>query len=181
VARAPDHRPRLTGGQARGRPLAVPVPAGVRPTASRVREALFSIVGQHLDGQRVLDAFGGSGLLGFEAWSRGAAVVVIELDPAVGDAIRRNAAALGSDLEVVAGDALRVAAGLGPFDLGLVDPPYRLDPLPVLRALSGVPSPLFVLEHDAGGAAPEVPGLRRERTRSYGAGALTVYHRGEGP
>lgn len=179
MARAPDHRPRLTGGQARGRPLSVPVPEGVRPTASRVREALFSIVGQHLDGQRVLDAFGGSGLLGLEAWSRGAAVVTVELDPSVAAAIRRNAAALGADLKVITGDAVRVGPGLGPFDLVLIDPPYRLDPLPVMSALAAVPAPLFVLEHDAAVPAPEVPGLRRERTRSYGAGALTGYRRTE--
>ncbi|MCE7957512.1 MAG: 16S rRNA (guanine(966)-N(2))-methyltransferase RsmD, partial [Acidobacteria bacterium ACB2] len=67
---------RITGGHLRGRVLEG-VPAGVRPTASRVREALFSMVGQDLRGWSVLDAFGGTGLLALEAVSRGAAPVVV--------------------------------------------------------------------------------------------------------
>ncbi len=176
-----EHRPRLTGGQARGRSLAVPVPDGVRPTASRVREALFSIVGQDLSGVRVLDAFGGSGLLGLEAWSRGAQVVTVERDPRIADGIRRNAAALGAPLEVVVGDTLVRGASLGRFDLVLVDPPYRTAPASVLAALLPAVGATLVLEHDATVPAPEVAPLARDRTRVYGTSALTLYRRPEEP
>ena len=69
---------RITGGTLKGRVLPVPVSSGVRPTSSRVREALFSMVGNHLDGVTWLDAFGGAGLTALEASSRGAAVTVFE-------------------------------------------------------------------------------------------------------
>ena len=68
---------RITGGSLRGRVVPGKVRPGVRPTSSRVREALFSMVGQDLEGVRVLDAFGGSGLLSFEAYSRGAIVTTV--------------------------------------------------------------------------------------------------------
>ena len=68
---------RLTGGRHGGRVIATHAPSGVRPTAGKVRQALFNMIGQDLSGWTVLDAFGGTGLLGFEAWSRGAERVTI--------------------------------------------------------------------------------------------------------
>jgi 16S rRNA (guanine966-N2)-methyltransferase len=135
---------RITGGELRGRKLHVPK-AGVRPTTGRVREAIFSILGD-VSGARVLDLFCGSGALGLEAISRGAAnATLIDRRPA---AARRNVEALALDerAEVVAGDAARYLrrAAETSFDLVLCDPPYRLadrlandlDPL-IRRVLAG--------------------------------------------
>jgi 16S rRNA (guanine966-N2)-methyltransferase len=174
-----DARLRITGGQARGRVLALRVPDGVRPTAARVREALFSIVGHDLDGVRVLDAYGGTGLLGLEAWSRGARVTIAERDVAVAQLIRKNVAAMSADIDVVTGDVLRAVEGLGPFQLAFVDPPYRMDAGPILRVLARAPIDRIVLEHDAATEPPDPEGLERTRTRVYGGTGLTVYDRPE--
>ena len=91
---------KLTGGQARGRSLRGRLPDGVRPTSARVREAVFSMLGQDLDGLAFLDAFGGSGLMGLEAWSRGAQVVVYERQRATARWIQRQGEALGAQWTV---------------------------------------------------------------------------------
>jgi 16S rRNA (guanine(966)-N(2))-methyltransferase RsmD len=142
-----------------------------------VREALFSLVGQDLSGQRVLDAFGGTGLLGLEAWSRGARVVVVEQDLAAARAIALNAASLGADLDVRTGDVLALASELGQFDGILVDPPYRLDPGPILYLLAPLARDWLVLETAADARVPGAPPLEIDRTRTYGGTALTVYRR----
>ena len=170
-------RPRLTGGQARGRTLVAEVPDGARPTSARVREALFSIVGQDLTDLRVLDAFAGSGLLGFEAWSRGARVVMVERRVAAIRAIRRNAAALGAQPEVRHADVLRIGPALGRFDGVLLDPPYADDPVPALAALGALCDGWLTLETDARRPAPELDILVLQRRRCYGGTALCVYRR----
>jgi 16S rRNA (guanine966-N2)-methyltransferase len=168
-------RLRLTGGSARGRVLPREVGAEVRPTASRVREALFSMVGHDLRGRRVLDAYGGTGLLGLEAWSRGADVVIVEQDRKTAAAIRENAASLGAPIVVHDGDVLTLVGGLGPFDGVLVDPPYRLDPEPIVAALAPHVRDWLVLELEDTRPSPSPPVLREERRRSYGGTALVVY------
>ena len=120
---------RLIAGTAGGRRLAVP-PSGVRPTGDRAREGLFNSLGTllDLDGAVVLDLYAGSGALGLEALSRGAAeVVLVESGPQVLPVLRRNVAAVGlPGGRVVAGSVPRVVAGPPParFDLVLADPPY---------------------------------------------------------
>lgn len=171
-------RPRISGGRARGRPLVAEVPVGARPTSSRVREALFSLVGHDLEGRTVLDAFGGSGLLALEAWSRGARVTVVERDPRAVKRIRQNAAGFGAELRILTGDVLRLAPSLGRFDGVLVDPPYALEPGPVLEGLAPLVGDWLVLETDEGTPPAEVGGLRLERRRVYGGTALAVYHPG---
>jgi 16S rRNA (guanine(966)-N(2))-methyltransferase RsmD len=167
---------KVTGGSARGRVVAARVPDGVRPTSSRVREALFSILGQDLHGVRVLDAFGGRGLLGFEAWSRGADVVIVEQDPRRAMLIRKSARALGCPGPVVTGDALRVAGGLGPFDGITVDPPYALDPAPILERLGPLAGAWLALESDARTPVPtSIAHLRTSGPRVYGDTALWVF------
>lgn len=101
----------------------------MRPTADRVREAWMSIVGPWIAGARVLDLFAGSGALGLEALSRGAAVVdFVEASPRSIAAIRSNAAALGAgnDAVIHRADALRFVERLTPhaYDLAFADPPY---------------------------------------------------------
>ena len=155
--------------------MPVAVPPGVRPTSARVREALFSIVGHQLDGVRVLDAFGGSGLLALEAWSRGAEVVVVERDRRRSRRIKEVVESLQASIEVVTGDVTRRAAALGVFDLVLVDPPYADAPAPVLQALAPAVGHRLVLEQPSDRPAPAQTGLQLARTRTYGGTALHLY------
>ncbi len=121
---------RVIAGRYGGRRLTAPPGTDTRPTSDRVREALFSILGARVAGARVLDLFAGSGALGIEALSRGAAeATFVDAAPAAIRAIRANLAALGAEAQVVRGDALaalrtaREAARQ--YDLVFLDPPYR--------------------------------------------------------
>jgi 16S rRNA (guanine966-N2)-methyltransferase len=121
------NRVRIIGGQYRRRLLPFPGSAGLRPTPDRVRETLFNWLGQDMPGWSCLDLFAGSGALGFEAASRGAArVVMIERDREAFDALAQNRAALGADqVELLRVDALAwLAASRESFDLVFVDPPF---------------------------------------------------------
>ncbi len=121
-------RVRIVGGHWRSRLLPVPSLSGLRPTPDRVRETVFNWLGQELDGWQVLDLFAGSGVLGFEAASRGAAnVTLVEQDGRAAAALRRSAETLSAScLEIVRGDAVKFAAACrGRFDLVFLDPPYR--------------------------------------------------------
>ncbi len=174
--------PRLTGGHARGRPVASVVPNGVRPTTSRVREAVFSILGQDLAGLRVLDAYGGTGVLGFEAWSRGADVVIVEKVPSNARPITEAAGKLGAAVVVRTGDVLKVAPTIGRFDGILVDPPYALDPAPILAVLAPLAGRWLVLEADGRKAVPPtVAGMVADAPRRYGDSALWVFRRDPAP
>ena len=116
---------RVVAGEFKGRRLRAPRGLRTRPTADRVREALFSILGD-VSGARVLDLYAGSGALGIEALSRGAAsAVFVERDARAASAIRDNLRALELDQAVRRQDALRfLAANEGTFDLVFCDPPY---------------------------------------------------------
>ena len=155
--------------------MTVRVPPGVRPTSARVREALFSLVGQDLAGQRILDAYGGTGILGLEAWSRGAEVVIVERSRRAVAAVRGNATALGAPVEIRCADVLAAAPHLGSFDGVMVDPPYALDPEPILSALGPLVDGWLVLEGPADRNPPGVEGLVLDRRRCYGGSALWVY------
>ena len=120
---------RIIGGLWRSRIIEFPDAAGLRPTPDRVRETLFNWLGRDLTGLSCLDLFAGSGALGFEALSRGAAsVVMVEKNAAALAALRENARKLAAaNLTVVRGDALEFARGArSRFDVVFVDPPYRL-------------------------------------------------------
>ena len=122
---------RVVAGRHRGRRIAAPRRRGTRPTADRVREALFSILGP-VEGLRVLDLYAGSGALGIEALSRGAGeVTFVDSDPAAVRAVRTNLEQLGAaDARVFRADALSFLRGAARhrerWDLVLCDPPYRL-------------------------------------------------------
>jgi len=116
---------RIVAGEYKGRRLQAPRGRRTRPTSDKVREALFSILGD-VSGLRVLDLFAGSGALGLEAISRGAGqTVFVERDPRAIDAIHRNLHAVGARAAVLEGDALTVIRqDQSPYDLVFVDPPY---------------------------------------------------------
>lgn len=122
---------RVIAGLYGGRRLIVPPGVETRPTADRVREALFSMLASDLPGARVLDLFAGSGAMGLEALSRGAQeVTFVDTAPGALKAIDANLAALGASAEVLRRDALeflRTASSAGrQYDLVFLDPPYRL-------------------------------------------------------
>lgn len=124
---------RIIGGRWRGRVLRFPDLPGLRPTPDRVRETLFNWLGQRLDGLTCLDLFAGSGALGLEAASRGAArVVMTESHPRAAAALAANVRLLGTpEVEVVARDGLAYLAGAGDgFDLIFLDPPFASGLLP---------------------------------------------------
>ncbi|PRY45690.1 16S rRNA (guanine966-N2)-methyltransferase [Geodermatophilus tzadiensis] len=176
---------RLISGAAGGRRLRVP-PSGVRPTGDRAREGLFNSLGTLLDleGAAVLDLYAGSGALGLEALSRGAAqVVLVENGPRVLPVLRANVAAVGlPGARVVAGPVRGVLSGPPParFDLVLADPPYATPAAEVddvLRALVAgrwlAPGAVVVVERPAREAPGEWPTpLEPIRDRRYGEALL---------
>jgi len=172
---------RIVAGTAGGRRLVVP-PRGTRPTSERVREALFSAIESRLDldGAAVLDLYAGSGALGLEALSRGAAsVTFVESDRNALAVLRSNVAAVGlPGASVVPGRVRTVLAGpASSYDLVLADPPYAdSDVSLVLSALVGWtrPGALIVLERSVRSADPVWPSVFSPlKIRKYGD---TVVH-----
>jgi len=128
---------RIVGGKYRSRLLRVAARPGLRPTPDRVRETLFNWLGQELAGLVCLDLFAGSGALGFEAASRGAArVVMVEKDRAAAAELLRSRAALGAEqVQISAGDAdAFLAREKDCFDVVFLDPPFRQNAVPALLA-----------------------------------------------
>jgi 16S rRNA (guanine966-N2)-methyltransferase len=178
---------RIIAGDLKGRRVRVPETPGVRPTGDRVREALFSILGGRLRGGRVLDAFAGSGALGFEALSRGMdAAEFVEADRTAAEVVRANAAALGvaARCRVHHGDVVRLLSrgGLtGPYALVLADPPWADAIVPAfLAALAGggalEAGGRVVVERAGRQPVPAAPdGLRHVRTAAYGRTALDFF------
>jgi len=166
---------RIIGGAYRGRKVAVLDRADLRPTPDRVRETLFNWLGQHLQGQACLDLFAGSGALGFEAASRGAArVVMVEKDREVHAALAQAKAAMGAaQVEIVRADALEYLAGArGPFDVVFLDPPFRQNPLPgLLQRLAALLAPQARVYLEA--AAPLEPGAAWRELRRSRAGQVS--------
>jgi len=176
--------PVISGGRLRGLRLAVPEGWSTRPTRSRVREALFSAVADWLPGARVADLYAGSGALGLEALSRGAAhATFVEHDPRALLCLRQNLQAARlqpKEFELLVTDARLVQPVQGsPFDLVFVDPPFALrDPLPAALLLAGAlaPAALLVIEQPSERIAPLRQGdLELRTTRPYGSSSLWLY------
>ncbi len=175
---------RITGGEFRGRGLAVP--PGARPTEGRVREALFSIWSDRIEDARVLDLFAGSGVVGLEALGRGAlSVLAVDEGLRAVKTLEANAGKLGEGLLQIR--RLTLPAGLtrlaeGPFDLAYADPPYNFD---AYGELLEAVAPLLAqdaevaVEHSSRRDLPiEAGTLTRVDVRRYGESAISFYRRG---
>lgn len=183
---------RISGGHLRGRRVRVPE-GPVRPTQDRVREALFSMLMPVLSGCSFLDLFAGSGVVGLEAWSRGAERVMwVESHRRVASVLKSNVAMFcGQDIasaccrcQDVFSFCRRWHEGLG-FDVAYADPPYAVgqgDAISVGGLLTSirdvglvVPGGLLVLEQGARDPAPEATGWLAEREKHYGKTCLRIY------
>ena len=171
---------RVIAGTYRGRTLKAPKGDSTRPTSDRVREALFSILGDRVQDARVLDLFAGSGALGLEALSRGAqSVTFVDDDRAAIAAVKGNLAALGADAEVRQTDALRfLSTAPLQYDLVFLDPPYRLAERlapPLSEALPAVLAPGAVAVAESDRRAPLALDLPLKDERRYGDTLIRIY------
>jgi 16S rRNA (guanine966-N2)-methyltransferase len=156
---------RIIGGRLRGRRIPVPDVPGLRPTPDRVRETLFNWLAPHLSGARVLDLFAGTGALGIEAASRGAAeVTLVESQRAAQAALRDTLQQLSlPEAKLFAGDALAfLAAGADEYDVIFLDPPFAAGlQAPALAAIARHarlgPGGFCYVEQPAATAAPPLP------------------------
>jgi len=174
---------RVIAGTYGGRALKAPKGDSTRPTSDRVRESLFSILGDRVQDARVLDLFAGSGALGLEALSRGAAsVTFVDDDRAAIATIKGNLSALKADAEVRRTDALRFL-GAAPesgaqYDLIFLDPPYRLAERlapPLSEALHAVLAPGAVVVAESDRRAPLALDLPLNDERRYGDTLIRIY------
>ena len=170
---------RIVGGSRKGARIFAPKGASTRPTSDRVREAIFAILGS-VEGAHVLDLFAGSGALGLEALSRGAAsATFVESDPIAVKTIERNLEKLGLEGRIVRSDVARYIARTNErYDVVFVDPPYEMveslrmplaEHLPRVLAEGG-----SVVYETAAGVEPELP-LPVRSTRRHGSTQLTVF------
>jgi 16S rRNA (guanine(966)-N(2))-methyltransferase RsmD len=173
---------RIIAGRLKGRRLDAPKGLDVRPTSDGLRETLFNVLGESVQGARVLDGFAGTGALGLEAWSRGAAAVVfVEHDARALRALESNIRAMG--IEAVCAVVRRefLTARIEPpvFDLVLLDPPYALADMQAVvdrGATFTARGGRLVLEHSRRRESPERAGaLMRYRVLVAGDSALSFY------
>lgn len=175
---------RIITGQWRGRKLAAPKGDTTRPTADRTRETLFAMLTSRLgdfEGLHVADLFAGSGALGLEALSRGAAsCLFVEQDRAAIDTIRANIAALGAQsvARVETGSATQLRAAPRPLDLILLDPPYHSGAgevaLDRLLRLGWIGAETWISLETAFNEDPAIKGLVTETERRVGKGKLSL-------
>jgi 16S rRNA (guanine966-N2)-methyltransferase len=171
---------RVIAGELGGRRLRAPRGAATRPTSDRVREALFSMLGD-VGGLRVLDLFAGSGALGIEALSRGAAhATFVERSAPALAALRANLASLRLEARarVHAGDALTALRGAGPYDLVFLDPPYAAAEAlasELSRALPAVLAAGARVVSESDRRAPPALALPLARERRYGDTLIRIH------
>lgn len=179
---------RVIAGALKGRRLESPGWTGLRPSADRLRETLFNVLGPAVAGARVLDGYAGTGAVGIEALSRGAAhVTFVDRDARALDLVARNLRRCGvsEGYTIIRADlgAARALPLTGTFDLVFLDPPYDTDPSDAMEQLESTLAldGLLVLEYERRRGAPSRAGsLARVRDVTSGAGALGFYRRRAG-
>jgi 16S rRNA (guanine966-N2)-methyltransferase len=171
---------RIIAGTHRGQRIGAPKGRETRPTSDRVRESAFNLIGP-VDGAEVLDLFAGSGAMGLEALSRGAArAVFVEKDRDACRVIGENLDKLGLRATVLPMDAVRaVEQERRAFDLVLCDPPYDYDGSKLAPHLAGLLTDdgVLVWESSSREPPPAAPGLSERTTRKYGSARLTLLER----
>jgi 16S rRNA (guanine966-N2)-methyltransferase len=171
---------RIIAGTHRGHRIAAPRGRDTRPTSDRVRENAFNLIGP-VDGADVLDLFAGSGALGLEALSRGAAsATFVESDRDACRVINANLDKLGLHATVLQQDVLRALAGeRRTYDLVLCDPPYGYDRGRLAPHLARLLRDDGLLVYESAGREdpPDVPGLQVRTSRRYGSARLTLFDR----
>jgi 16S rRNA (guanine966-N2)-methyltransferase len=171
---------RIIGGEHRGRRIVAPKGTRTRPTSDRVRENAFNLIGP-VDDASVLDLYAGSGALGLEALSRGAAsCVFVDSDREACRTINANLDTLRLHATVLCQDVTRtLAAERRTYDLVLCDPPYDVDATRLAAPLARVlePGGLLVLETSGREEAPMLEGFAERTSRRYGAARLTLLTR----
>ena len=181
---------RIIAGQLKGRRIDAPKWDGLRPTSDKLRETLFNILAPRIAGARVLDAYAGTGAVGIEALSRGAAhVTFVEQDPRAVHLITANLRRCGVDdryaiIRAGLADAVRRLSAER-FDIIFLDPPYGADTLTEAVALAeqaAAADTVIVIEHASKNEAPPVSGgVARVRELRSGDSALSFYRRAEAP
>lgn len=173
---------RIIAGTLKGRRLAGPAGPSVRPTSDSLRETLFNILGPRVQGATVVDGFAGTGAVGLEALSRGAAhVTFVESDRRVLDVLRRNIGHCGAEAQstVLGRDFIRAIPEVEKCDLAILDPPYDVKDLDGIVRAAGemiAPGGRIVLEHSRRRTPPDSAGsLPRTRTVTAGDSALSFY------
>lgn len=180
---------KIIGGELKGRRIAMPRGVDIRPTSDKVRESLFNIIRERVEGAAVLDLFAGSGSLGLEALSRGALnAVFVDIQKKCADAVRRNCRDLaipGERFKAYHSDAFASLKKLDDsnirFDLVFLDPPYYINM--VKKALISIcnhdilnPSSLVISEHFKKDLVPdEEGGLKKVKEAKYGDTVLSFY------
>ena len=171
---------RIIAGTHRGQRIAAPKGSATRPTSDRVRENAYNLIGP-VDGASVLDLFAGSGALGLEALSRGAArAVFVDSERDACRTINANLDKLQLHAVVLCQDVLRaVGSERGPFDLVLCDPPYDFDRSRLAPHLARLLAPDGLLVYESSGREPppELPLLTETTSRKYGSARLTLFRR----
>jgi 16S rRNA (guanine966-N2)-methyltransferase len=171
---------RIIAGAHRGHRIAAPKGRDTRPTSDRVRENAFNLIGP-VDGADVLDLFAGSGAMGLEALSRGAAsATFVENDREACRVINANLDKLHLHATVLQQDVLRAISGeRRTYDLVLCDPPYGYDRSRLVPHLARLITEDGVLVYESAGREdpPEVPGLELRTSRRYGSARLTLFDR----
>jgi 16S rRNA (guanine966-N2)-methyltransferase len=170
----------VVAGRFKGRTLHAPPGQGTRPTSDKVREAIFSVLGD-IEGLDVLDLFAGSGALGIEALSRGAhSAVFVDSDEKAVTVIRRNLEGVGVEAPVQRRDVLRYLTAVeGRFELVFVDPPYSSAPRmgeSLSRLLPAVLSKDAVIVTESDKRAPLQLELPLEFERDYGDTRIRIHH-----
>jgi 16S rRNA (guanine966-N2)-methyltransferase len=169
---------RIIAGTHRGHRIAAPKGRDTRPTSDRVRENAFNLIGP-VDEADVLDLFAGSGAMGLEALSRGAAsATFVETDQEACRTINANLDKLRLNATVLCADAVRTVQGeRKTYDLILADPPYDFDHRRLAPHLARLlrEDGLLVYETSGREDPPEVPGLRQRTSRKYGSARLTLF------
>ena len=175
---------RIIAGTCKGRRLKAPKWSGLRPTSDKLRETMFNVIQSRVPNARVLDVFAGTGAVGLESLSRGAArATFVEHDARAAALIIENARLCGAQnrcaiIRDTAERALLRPLDGSPFDLIVLDPPYEFEPLDrVLTAARRhlAPDGLLILEHASRRTVPPVADLQPTRTIRSGDSALTIF------